>query len=138
MNVNQTSKMFVILLAVLATNTNVAVGEEGQGAQVIESRAQAWFWVPPEDQQRFIDGVRRYAKLKSLTLNVTEFPAPPWKSVDMILVTPNENEIKIIGVSASGKFSASVTVLHENEDWKSYWKEFRAYIRSRYKWEDVP
>ena len=93
--------------------------------------------VGPEVQAQLIDEVQEYARQKSLRFeySVTEYP---WRMHQIIMNTPNGNEIVVINATAVDKFSAGITVFQSAEDWSRYWNEFRAYMSARHMWEDVP
>jgi hypothetical protein len=104
---------------------------------VTESSAQAWVWVKPTDQSRLIGDLRSYAAANSLRISVSEVPAP-WKMIGITMLTPAGNQISFINATAREEFSVSITVFSRSEDWKSRWIRFRAYVRARYKWQDIP
>lgn len=105
---------------------------------VIKSSAQAWVWVAPVNRQRFVDELRDYARDKGLQLHHRKLLGPPWEIAEVTLLTPKENKISVANATAPDKFSAAIIVYRPEENWQIYWKEFRAYVSARYKWEDVP
>lgn len=103
---------------------------------VIKSSAQAWVWVAPDQQEHFVTELCAFARQKGFKCNPSEQPGPSWKMIGVVLVTPKENEITVINATAPDKFDAAITMFHPGEDWQGYWKDFRAYVSARHKWDD--
>jgi hypothetical protein len=112
--------------------------DQTRAVTVVKSSAQAWVWVSPDQHERFIDELRNYARDKGLQFRTRKLPGPPWQMIEATVLTPKKNEISVANATAAGKFSAAIMLLHPDEDWQSYWKDFREYVRARHRWEDVP
>jgi hypothetical protein len=108
-----------------------------QRETVIKSSVQAWVWVGPESQAAFINDLRIYAQRNSLKLSYYTLPGPPWKSIHLILETPKHNKIDMLSAGAN-KVSVAMFVRSANENWRSFWNDFRAHVSTQYKWEDIP
>ncbi|MGH8305581.1 MAG: hypothetical protein ACRETG_08200 [Steroidobacteraceae bacterium] len=133
-------KWFVVGIVILvgAIIVGVLFINRTDAVTVIKSGAQAWVWVAPDQQQRFVGELRDYAQSKGLQFNTRELAGPPWQMTEVVLNTPKANEIAVANATALDKFSASITVFHPDENWQDYWKDFRAYVGARHRWEDVP
>lgn len=121
-------------LAVLAV---VLVGISRTRPVVVSSSAQAWMWMAPEMQPQLLNLMQEYAKKEDLTFESRKIPAS-WNMISITLTTPKGNELEIINATALDTYSVSITVFHDDEDWRPYWGKLRSYLNARYKWKDIP
>jgi hypothetical protein len=126
--------IFVPLMVVLLV-TGGAVAMCAMPGKFIRNSATAWVWVAPDQQQKFVDELRDYARQKSLRFSNNVVPAP-WKMIGMTILTPKENEISVINATAPDKFAIAITIEHPEAGWQNYWRDFRTYVSTRHKWQD--
>jgi hypothetical protein len=130
-------KCWIVIISFVTNSAFATDGVVAQtGATAIKSSATAWVWVPADRQERFVDELRDYAENKALKFSAVKPPNPVWTTSGVTLLTPKDNRISII-MTVPGKFSAAIIVLHPEENWHAYWKEFSAYVSARHRWEDV-
>jgi len=124
-------------LALTLAIAAVAIGKSGTVIETAPS-ASARVSVPDGGQDQFIAALTNYAHMKGLVANPSVLPGPPRTLHTLIIVTPKENELQIINANTENKFEVSIMIFHREERWQPYWRDFRAYVSQRYKWEDVP
>jgi len=130
--------LVALLLSVAAVGGGAFFMTRTHAVTVIKSSAQAWVWVAPDQQERFVTELCEFARKKGFKCNPSKPPSGDWPLIGVIMVTPKGNEISVINGTAPDKFSADITIFHPEAGWQSYWKDFRAYVSARHKWEDVP
>jgi hypothetical protein len=101
----------------------------------IRNSATAWVCVSPDQQQQFVVELRVYSGRRSLRFSNNVVPAP-WKVIGMTILTPKANEISIINATVPDKFAVAITIEHPEAGWQNYWRDFRAYVSARHKWQD--
>ena len=131
-------RLSAIVLAGGIISAGVYFVGEARSVTVVKSSAQAWVWVAPDQHKLFVDELDDYAKKKGLRVNTRKLPVASWEMMEVTLLTPKDNKISVANATAPGKFSAAIMVLHPEENWRTYWTEFRAYVSARHRWEDVP
>ncbi|HEY4112735.1 MAG TPA: hypothetical protein VGM17_01630 [Rhizomicrobium sp.] len=130
------------LLPMVLLSLTTLIGEAflptaSHAAKVVESSAQAWVWVPPDQQEQFVTEVCEFARQKGFKCNSSKPPSPNWQMVGIVVVTPQQNEISVINATARDKFAAGITVFQPEPEWPTYWNDFRTFVSARHKWRDI-
>jgi hypothetical protein len=134
---SMTSRALYVWLLTAAIATAACIGCSSKPPTVIQSSAQAWIWVPENQQDRFVKVLQDFAALHGLVCNPSKPPSPIWPVLGFIIVTPKNNEVTVLNATAPEKFNAAIALEHDEPDWQTYWSDFRAAVSPEFKWEKI-